>query len=83
MRLQGLTLARMALSSLAPLVVSCAAYLEPPHAPAPPTSLRNVLETEVTATSAASAPQVAPTWSTIYEQYFAAKTDGSCSRSGA
>jgi hypothetical protein len=42
-----------------------------------------VLAAEVATTASPSIPSVAPTWSTIYAQYFAVKTEGGCGRSNA
>lgn len=68
------------------LLVSCASHLEAVQfARAPEAQPRPVLAAEVAAPAPVSsaAPQVAPTWSTIYDRYLAAKTDGGCGRSHA
>lgn len=43
----------------------------------------NVFGAELADTTTLSTPGIAPTWATIYEQYLALNTEGSCGRSGA
>jgi hypothetical protein len=93
-RLGSLSFAALVLGSMLPLVSSCASGATPPAlaagmdhrregTPRPPDPARPELVAEVVTTPPPSAPPVAPTWSTIYEQYFAVKTEGACGRSSA
>jgi hypothetical protein len=85
----------LVLGSMLPLVSSCASRATPAAlaagmdhrqegTPRPPDLARSeIVAVEVPASAPPPAASIAPTWSTIYAQYFAVKTEGGCGRSNA
>ena len=92
-RLGSLSFAALLLGSMLPLVSSCASRAttqalaagmdRQEGTPRPPDPARPEPVAEVATTVPPPAPPIAPTWSTLYQQYFAVKTEGACGRSSA